>query len=156
MSQKKTPIEEHVATLAANVSPADLAILAMGFYAGYNGVTMIDYFMKGLSPTAVSNLQSTIDAAENIATISSFTPLAAMQVWDWISGKSDSAPETTVSSTMSAEHKKLISDATTAKIALGCMGAIVAYAFTREGFLPALLGMAGDLASNLTKIPIPV
>jgi hypothetical protein len=36
------------------------------------------------------------------------------------------------------------------------MGAIIAYAVTRPGFLPALMAMAGNVVKDIAAVPIAV
>jgi hypothetical protein len=163
-------IEEYrsrMSTILTSASGPDLVILGLGFYAGWEGVTLIDYFIKDL-PGGVQGLQNDILAVETAGI--TILPQAvfgeASQIWNQITGNqpanaAPSQPQADLATyakygQLTADQKQILNNAMVARIALGCLGAIAAYAFTRPGFLPALMQMAGDIVGGKSAVPIAV
>lgn len=128
----------------------DAVILALGFYAGAEGLNIIDYFLQGAEPAGVSKLKANVAALESAAA-------------SLFKGSATTAIPITLTSflntdwqTQDPELPQQYYDALAAKMALGCMGAIYAYAFTRPGFLPALMQLAGSVLKDLTPSALPI
>ena len=127
----------------------DLLIISLGFISGYQGITMLDYLVKSVvdDPSSpIGKLHANAAKLESIVSEGvALSPTGALI--KILSG--DVTPTVT-----SQETTQAYLDAQWAKIGLGCMGAIIAYAVTRPGFMPALMAMAGNVAKDIAAVPI--
>jgi hypothetical protein len=160
-----------IQSLVDSTNAADLMIMGMGFFAGWEGGTILDTFFKGnlssggSASISLNPFQPSIDRARSdpaVAAImagagylgfaATFNPFVSA----WLQGQvgNQFAIQKTAEQTTTLTPE--LGDATKAKIAMGCIGAIAAYAFTRPGFLPALMGLAGDIIKEVTSLPIIV
>ena len=151
---QEVDIEAQVLELLKSEHGPDYLIVIMGFTAGWSGVTMLDYLVQNVeSSTGIGKLKANADALKNdVGFLVSNTPTGALvKLLQGLRG------EPSVASPPSTQEQALQQLQTyEAKLALACMGAIVAYAVTRPGFLPALMGMAGDIVKDIAAVPIAV
>jgi hypothetical protein len=142
--------EKMEAALLATEGP-DLIVLSLGFISGYQGITMLDYLVKSVVDDPSSPIGKLHAAAAKLEGIASegvaLSPTGALiKILSGEITPTTSSPETT----------QQYLEAQWAKIGLGCMGAIIAYAVTRPGFLPALMAMAGNVVKDIAAVPIAV
>jgi len=165
-------IESKIQSLVDSTNAADIVIMGMGFWAGFEGGTILDTFFSPKNGQSGSHslnpFQPSIEKAKSdpvvgaimagagyIGFAATLNPFVAQWMQNEVSPYSVQATQAQAQA-LTPEQNKLLTDATKAKVAMGCIGAIAAYAFTRPGFLPALMGMAGDIVKDFTSLPIVV
>ena len=178
--KNKPSIETRFEDLVNSADLADLMVLSMGFYAGWEGATVIDAFIKSTGADAIGSMLNplklrvsnakqdpVVAAAMGVGSYIGFAatlnPFVTVLAGNWFGSmaKGMESPQTPNGTSvnpnsyidygkMTNAQQATLNDATKAKIAMGCIGAILAYAVTRPGFLPALMGLAGNIVGDLT------
>jgi hypothetical protein len=149
-SQKQAEkFQEKMQEILLATEGPDLIIISLGFISGYQGITMLDYLIKSVvddPSTPLGKIHANAQKLEGLVSEGvALSPTGALI--KILSG------EVTPTSTPQENTQQYL-DAQWAKIGLGCMGAIIAYAMTRPGFMPALLGMAGNVIKDIAAVPI--
>jgi hypothetical protein len=159
---KEKELGRTVAELLQSESGPDYLIITMGFIAGWEGVTMLDYLVKSTGiddpNTPIGKLKANANALESdIGWVVANSPTGALaKLLGQVSpGTASSTPWPQNAIVPTTEAQALAqAKAYQAKLGLACMGAVVSYAVTRPGFLPALMGMAGDIIKDVAAVPI--
>ena len=149
-------LETTLKGLFAKAEPADVAILTFGFVSGWEGVTVLDYLIKSVSgavdsSTGIGKLKANAAALDSdVEWLFANSPTGALaKLLGGLQGSPPSSPSPMVLSRADALTQV---KAYEAKLALACMGAVVAYAVTRPGFLPAMLQMAATVGGDIAKL----
>lgn len=149
-SQKQAEkFQEKMQEILLATEGPDLIIISLGFISGYQGITMLDYLIKSVvddPSTPLGMMHANAKKLEGLISEGvALSPTGALI--KILSG------EVTPTSTPQENTQQYL-DAQWSKIGLGCMGAIIAYAMTRPGFMPALIGMAGNVIKDIAAVPI--
>lgn len=154
-TKEPSELEIILKDLFKKADPADVAIMTFGFVSGWEGITMLDYLIKGVgevldSSTNLGKLKANASALDNdVSWLVNNSPTGALA--RLLGGGSSSGSDQNTIPISKTEALTQIK-AYEAKLALGCMGAIIAYAVTRPGFMPALLQMAATVGGDIAKL----